>query len=83
VFASEELPHVRLRIERVLDTMRPALKEDAGDIEFVSVDEEGIVEIRFLGECAMCSLAIMTLRAGVERLILQGVPGVKRIERVA
>jgi Fe-S cluster biogenesis protein NfuA len=66
-----------------LEEVRPYLQEDGGDVELVSVSSDGIVEIRFLGECATCSLAIMTLRAGIERSLMLACPDVKRIERVA
>ncbi len=71
------------RIRGVLDQVRPHLQIDGGDIEFVSVSADGIVEVRFLGACATCSLAIMTLRAGVERAILLAVPGLRRVEMVS
>jgi len=69
-------------IERTLDDIRPFLHEDEGDIELVSVSQDGIVEVRFLGECAQCSLAIMTLRAGVERMLMLALPSIRRVEKV-
>lgn len=66
-----------------LEGVRPYLQEDGGDIELVSVSTDGIVEVRFLGECAACPLAIMTLRAGIERTLLLACPDIRRIERVA
>ena len=68
------------RIQQALNSVRPFLQEDGGDIELVSVAPDGIVEVRFLGECAHCSLAIMTLRAGVERTLMLAEPGIKRVE---
>ena len=70
------------QINQVLASLRGYLQEDGGDVEFVHLSPEGIVEVRFLGSCASCSLAIMTLRAGIERELLLNVPGLKRIERV-
>ena len=67
-------------IERTLEGVRPYLQEDGGDIELVSVYADGIVEVRFLGECATCSLAIMTLRAGIERALMLALPEIRRIE---
>ena len=69
-------------IKQKLDEIRPFLQEDGGDVEFVSLSPDGIVEVRFLGECATCSLSIMTLRAGIERVLLTGVSGLVRIEAV-
>lgn len=70
------------QVEAALDSVRPYLKIDEGGVELVSVSEDGIVEVRLLGECSNCSLNMMTLRAGIERVILSSVPGIKRIEAV-
>ena len=71
------------KITEVLTSLRPYLREDGGDIEFVSLSEDGIVEVRFLGECKQCSMSIMTLRAGIERTLMLKVPGLKRIEQAS
>lgn len=65
-----------------LEKVRPYLQADNGDVELVEVSDDGIVKVRLLGACEMCPLSIMTLRAGIERSILNDVPGVKRIESV-
>lgn len=69
-------------ILKTLDSVRPFLQADNGDIELVDVSEDGIVTVRFLGECKECPLSVMTLRAGVERSLMNRVPGVRRIEAV-
>ncbi|MDT8324258.1 MAG: NifU family protein [Bacteroidota bacterium] len=74
------MEETRTIILKALDDIRPYLQEDGGDIELVSVYPDGIVEVRFLGACATCSLAIMTLRAGVERMLMLALPAIKRIE---
>ncbi len=76
----ENIDQSKENILRALEDVRPYLKEDGGDIELVSVSPDGIVEVRFLGACAHCSLAIMTLRAGVERALMLAEPGIKRVE---
>lgn len=70
-------------IREALESVRPYLQQDGGDIEFVSVDAAGIVELRFLGACATCSLSIMTLRAGIERALILACPSIQRIEAVS
>jgi Fe-S cluster biogenesis protein NfuA len=70
------------RIRAALEGVRPYLQEDGGDIELVEVAPDGTVDVRFLGSCATCSLAIMTLRAGVERVLKQAVPAIRRVEMV-
>jgi Fe-S cluster biogenesis protein NfuA len=69
-------------IEKALDKVRPFLQADNGDVELVDVSDDGIVKVKLLGACALCPLSILTLRAGIERSILNDVPGVKRIEAV-
>lgn len=69
-------------ILKALSKVRPFLQADNGDIELVEVSDDGIVKVRLLGACELCPLSVMTLRAGIERSILNDVPGVKRIEAV-
>ena len=69
-------------ILKALESVRPFLQADNGDIELVDVTDDGIVKVRLLGECEKCPLSIMTLRAGIERSLMKQVPGVKRIEAV-
>jgi Fe-S cluster biogenesis protein NfuA len=67
-------------INKVLEYIRPYLQIDGGDVELVRVNENGIVELRLLGACNTCPLKPMTLRAGIERAIMNAVPEIKRIE---
>jgi Fe-S cluster biogenesis protein NfuA len=74
---------VIVKIQAILDQVRPYLQADGGDIEFVAYEDLiGVVEVRFLGQCAQCPMQLMTLRAGVERWLLAGIPSLKRIEAV-
>jgi len=69
-------------IRKALESIRPFLQSDNGDVEFVELTEDGIVRVKLLGECKDCPLSAMTLRAGIERSLMQKVPGVRRIEAV-
>ena len=69
-------------ILKALESIRPFLQSDNGDVELVEVTEDGIVKVKLLGECKECPLSVMTLRAGIERSLMQQVPGVRRIEAV-
>jgi len=66
-----------------LETVRPYLQEDGGDVELVDVTDDGIVELKLTGACATCPMSIMTLRAGIERALMREIPGVRRVEAVA
>lgn len=70
------------KVKMALDSIRPFLQEDGGDVELVSVNDNGIVEVRFLGFCKNCPMSLMTLRAGIERTLLREVPGIRRVEAV-
>jgi len=70
------------RIERCLDKARPYLRADGGDVAFRRFSLGGVVELQWLGTCAVCPMSQLTLRAGVERAILQDLREVKRVEAV-
>ncbi|MDQ7818946.1 MAG: NifU family protein [Armatimonadota bacterium] len=70
---------MRTRVEQVLDSIRPYIQGDGGDIELIDV-VDGIVQIRLAGACVGCMHSLMTLQAGVERLLREAVPEVKAVE---
>ncbi|MBU1298805.1 MAG: NifU family protein [Bacteroidetes bacterium] len=70
------------RVKQALEFCRPYLKADGGDVELVRITEDGIVELSFKGMCVGCPMAMMTLRAGIERTILHYAPEIKRVELV-
>lgn len=67
------------QIEEALKLIRPQLQADGGDIEFVEVDQEGIVKVKLTGACHGCPMSQLTLAWGVERVLKQKVPGVTRV----
>ena len=69
------------KVEAAIDKIRPMLQADGGDVELVSV-EDGIVKVRLQGACAGCPMSQMTLKGGVERMVLQYVPQIKRVDAV-
>ncbi|MEJ5350628.1 MAG: NifU family protein [Melioribacteraceae bacterium] len=71
------------KVEKALETIRPYLKADGGDVELVKVTPEGIVEVKLTGACIDCPMSQMTLRAGVERALIREVPGIRRVEAVS
>ncbi|MGQ0568790.1 MAG: NifU family protein [Armatimonadota bacterium] len=72
---------MRERIEKVLDGIRPYVQGDGGDIELVDVTD-GIVQVRLAGACVGCMHSMMTLQAGIERMLKQEVPEVRVVEAV-
>jgi Fe-S cluster biogenesis protein NfuA len=69
------------QVQDVLDKLRPFLLRDGGDCELVDV-EDGIVKLRLLGACGSCPSSTITLRAGIERALLEEVPGILEVEQV-
>lgn len=69
------------QIKLVLNRVRPFLQSDGGDVEFVKF-ENGIVYVKLLGACIGCSSADLTLRDGIEALLLEEVPGVVGVLQV-
>jgi Fe-S cluster biogenesis protein NfuA len=65
----------------VLDKLRPFLQRDGGDVELVDVDE-GIVKLKLMGACGSCPSSTITLKAGIERALLEEVEGVQEVMQV-
>jgi Fe-S cluster biogenesis protein NfuA len=72
----------RERVEEVLNTIRPSLQMDGGDVELVDVEEGGVVKVRLMGACGGCPSATMTLKMGIERAIKESIPEVVSVEQV-
>ncbi|HEX9016496.1 MAG TPA: NifU family protein [Chloroflexota bacterium] len=70
------------KVTKVLDAIRPGLQMDGGDIELVSVGDDGVVRVKLVGACAGCPMSMMTLQMGVERALKREVPEVVRVENV-
>jgi Fe-S cluster biogenesis protein NfuA len=65
----------------VLDKLRPFLQRDGGDVELVDV-EDGIVKLRLMGACGSCPSSTITLKAGIERALLEEVEGIEEVIQV-
>jgi Fe-S cluster biogenesis protein NfuA len=74
---------VRTKILEVLDSVRPAIQADGGDVEFLAYrEDEGVVEVRLLGACESCPISMMTLKEGIERRLKDSIPGVSEVTAV-
>ncbi len=67
------------KVRDVINAIRPNLQSHGGDIELVGTDEHNNVKVRLQGACSGCPGAQMTLRMGVERLLKQSIPEVKKV----
>ena len=71
------------KIEDTLDLIRPALRGDGGDVEFVAYDDsEGVVQLRLMGACSSCPISTLTVKQGIERRIKQVIPEVREVQAV-
>ncbi|WP_248927810.1 NifU family protein [Paenibacillus hamazuiensis] len=68
-------------VQDVLDKLRPFLQRDGGDVELVDV-EDGIVKLKLMGACGSCPSSTITLKAGIERALLEEVEGVTEVMQV-
>ena len=69
------------RVEKSLDSIRPALIADGGNVELVDI-ENGIVKVRLQGACGTCPSALMTLKQGIEVRVKEDVPEIQEVEAV-
>ncbi len=70
---------LRERVLAVLETLRPSVQSDGGDIELIDVNAEGIVKVRFHGACVGCPSSEMTLTMGIERTLRHEIPEVTSV----
>ena len=74
---------MRRQVEEMIEIIRPALQADGGDIVLRDVDEAtGVVSVELVGACGSCPASTMTLKAGIERILKDRVPGVTEIRAV-
>lgn len=76
---SKDAKSLRERVVAVLDTLRPMLQSDGGDIELIDIEPDGVVKVRLQGACIGCPSASMTLGMGIERNLKDRVPEVSRV----
>jgi Fe-S cluster biogenesis protein NfuA len=65
----------------VLDKLRPFLQRDGGDVELIDV-EDGIVKLKLMGACGSCPSSTITLKAGIERALIEEVEGIQEVIQV-
>ncbi|MEN6304286.1 MAG: NifU family protein [Armatimonadia bacterium] len=73
---------MKAKVQEVLDTIRPALQADGGDVELVDVTREKQVQLRLQGHCRGCPMSQMTLALVIERTLKEQIPEVAGVEAV-
>ncbi len=73
---------MRDKVAEVIEIVRPAIQADGGDIELLEVDEvSGIVTVELSGACVSCPASTVTMKAGIERIMKDRVPGVTEVRQ--
>ena len=75
--SSAEVTH---QIEQALDSIRPYLEADGGNVELVEINDNWDVVLRLTGACSSCSMSEMTMTAGIEETLRRAIPQLKNIK---
>ncbi|PWG81133.1 NifU family protein [Pararcticibacter amylolyticus] len=70
------------KVESALDTIRPYLEADGGNVSVEEITSDNVVKIKLLGACGSCPMSFMTMKAGIEQAVKRAVPEVNGIEAV-
>lgn len=73
---------LRERVEQALDTIRPYLETDGGNVSIEEITDDKVVRLKLLGACASCAMSIMTFKAGLEEAIKKAVPEIVAVEAI-
>lgn len=70
------------KVESALDTIRPYLEADGGNVSVEEITSDNIVKIKLLGACGSCPMSFMTMKAGIEQAVKRAVPEISAIEAI-
>lgn len=69
-------------VEKALESIRPYLEADGGNVKVLEIDSNNVVKLELLGACGTCAMSSMTMKAGVEQAIMRAVPEISGVEAV-
>jgi Fe-S cluster biogenesis protein NfuA len=81
--AAQKQTELIKKIEAALDSIRPYLEADGGNVRIVELQADGVLKLEFVGNCQGCPMSSMTFKAGVEEAVKRLVPEIKSIEIVS
>jgi Fe-S cluster biogenesis protein NfuA len=67
-------------IQVILDSIRPSIQADGGDVEIIELTEDNVLKLRLLGHCVGCAYSQMTVKMGIERYLKEYFPELKSVE---
>ena len=70
------------KVKNVIEQIRPYLQADGGDVEYVDMTEDRVVNLRLLGMCGNCPHSRMTLKNGIEAAVIRAIPEIKAVESI-
>ena len=73
---------MKQKIELALNSMRPFLQADGGDVELVEITDDMEVKLKLLGNCSSCSMSHMTMKAGIENGLKSAIPQIKNVTAI-
>ncbi|NHE56692.1 NifU family protein [Cyclobacterium plantarum] len=76
------LDQYKEKIETALDTIRPYLEADGGNVKVIGLTGDMVLQLELTGTCSSCPMSTMTLKAGVEEAIKKAIPEINRVEAV-
>lgn len=75
-------PELQEKVEKALDTIRPYLAADGGNVKILEITEQGVLKLELLGSCESCPMSAMTMKAGIEESVRREVPEITLVEAV-
>ncbi|KAF0194443.1 MAG: nitrogeN-fixing nifu domain protein [Bacteroidetes bacterium] len=69
-----------VKVKNIIEQIRPYLQADGGDISFVDLTEDNVVNVELQGSCGSCPFSRMTLKNGVEEAVRKALPEIKSVE---
>jgi len=70
------------KVKNVIDQIRPYLEGDGGNIQFVNLTDDNVVNVELQGACKSCPMSLMTLKSGVEDAMKKALPEIKSVEAI-
>ncbi len=70
------------KVKNIIEQVRPYLQQDGGDINFVEITDDMVVNVELTGACGSCPYSTMTLKNGVESTIRKALPEIKSVEAI-
>lgn len=73
---------IEAKVELALNSIRPFLQADGGDVELVEITPELEVRLKLIGTCSSCSMSHMTMKAGIENGLRSAIPEITSVVAV-